>query len=102
MKKIAVEVPSWIVETEVREKFLHFLMTEAQMKSEYYRSLMKPFERKYYSSFPDFKKQVESSDHESFEAWDDLIEWEAYYRIHKEWAKKYEELKNVWSNNRDS
>jgi hypothetical protein len=86
MKKIALEVPSWVAEKEMHKKFLHFLMNEARMKTEYYRSLMKPFESKYSVSFPDFKKQVES-DKESFEAWDDLIEWEAYYRVHMKWEK---------------
>jgi len=99
MKKISLEVPSWIEKAVAREKFLRSLCNEALMKVEYYRSLMKPFERKYSASFEDFKKKIESSKEESFKAWDDLIEWEAYFRAHKEWTKKYEELKNVWSNN---
>ena len=102
MKEIALEVPSWISEDLAKEKFLRTLMGEALMKVEYYRSLMKPFERKYSTSFKDFKKKVESSKEESFQAWDDLIEWEAYHRAHEEWTRKYEELKDVWSNNRDS
>ena len=102
MKKIALGVPSWIGETEAREKFLRFLMSETLMKVEYYRGLMKPFEHKYSTSFKDFEKQIESSKQEDFQAWDDLIEWEAYFRAHEEWAKKYKELRNVWSNNRDS
>ena len=102
MKEIALEVPSWLGEAEAREEFFHFLMSETLIKAEYYRSLMKPFERKYSTSFSDFKKQIEASKQEDFQAWDDSIEWEAYFRAHEEWTKKYEELKNVWSNNRDS
>ena len=102
MKEIALEVPSWVGEAKAREEFLRFLMSETLMKAEYYRSLMKPFERKYSTSFKDFLKQVKSSEQEDFQAWDDLIEWEAYFRAHEEWTKKYEELKNAWSNNRDS
>ena len=70
-------------------------MDEALMKVEYYRSLMKPFERKYSKFFKDFMKTIESSKEESFQAWDDLIEWEAYFRAYEEWTRKYEELKNV-------
>lgn len=102
MKKIALEVPSWLDKKEARDKFLHSLRNEALMKVEYYQSMMKPFERKYSVSFEEFKKKVSSSSEENFEAWDDLIEWEAYFRAYKEWIEKYRELKNVWSNNRDS
>ncbi len=98
MKEIELTVPSWIGESEVKAQFFRFLMGEALMKAEYYRSLMKPFERQYSTTFPNFKKQVESSKQEDFQAWDDLIEWEAYHRCHEEWIKKYEEMKNVRSN----
>ena len=93
MKEIILEIPSWIGEAEARKEFFRFLISEALMKIEYYRSLMKPFECKYTISFTDFKKQIESSKHEDFQAWDDLIEWEAYFRAHEEWTKKYEELR---------
>lgn len=102
MKEISLEVPSWIEKTEARKMFFRNLCNEAKMKVEYYRSLMKPFERKYSNTFKEFKKKVESSKKESFEAWDDLIEWEAYFRAYSEWMEKYKELKNVLSNNRDS
>ena len=58
MREIVLEAPSWVGEEEARKKFLHYLMGEALMKSEYYRSLMKPFERKYSISFPDFRKKL--------------------------------------------
>ena len=102
MKKIILEIPSWIGEVEARKEFFRFLINEALMKAEYYRSLVKPFERKYSTSFKNFRKQIETSEQEDFQAWDDLIEWEAYFRAYEEWSKKYEELKNVWANNRDS
>ena len=102
MKEVRLEVPSWVGEMEAKKEFVHFLLNEALMKVEYYRSLMKPFERKYAKTYSDFKKHIELSQQESFEEWDDLIEWEAYYRAHEEWVKKYEELKDVWSNYRNS
>jgi hypothetical protein len=36
---------------------------------------------------------VEKSAKEDFDAWDDLIEWEAYYRGYQEWKKRYAELR---------
>lgn len=102
MNEIVLKIPSWLSELEARKEFFRFLMGETQIKVEYYRSLMKPFERKYSTSFKDFRKQIETSKQEDFQAWDDLIEWEAYFRAYEEWSKKYEELKNVWANNRDS
>jgi len=99
MNEIVLEIPSWLSKLEARKEFFRFLMGETQIKVEYYRSLMKPFERKYSTSFKDFKKQVESSKQEDFQAWDDLIEWEAYFRANGEWSKKYEELQDVRSNN---
>ena len=98
MTKIALDVPSWMGEAETKVEFFRFLRGEALIKATYYRSMMKPFERKYSTTFSNFKKQIESSPQEDFQAWDDFIEWEAYYRAHQEWAKKYKELKSVQSN----
>jgi hypothetical protein len=39
---------------------------------------------------------VEKASLEDFAAWDDLVEWEAYYRSYQEWKKRYTELQQ-WS-----
>ncbi|NJE10828.1 hypothetical protein [Thermococcus sp. MAR1] len=50
------------------------------------REKIKLFEEKYGMKFEEFEKKIKSSE-ESFEAWDDYIEWKAY-------VKKLEELKS--------
>lgn len=92
MHKVMLEVPTWMGPEETKSELRRFLSEKALLKMEYYRSRMQPFERKYGLPFPEFKKQVEASSEEEFESWDDLIEWEAYYRAHEQWVQRYGEL----------
>ena len=73
-----------------------YLRAHALLKLGFYRSKMKPFEAKYATTFPRFQRRVEKGAQENFAAWDDLIEWEAYYRSYQEWKKRYIELRQ-WS-----
>ncbi|AFL95741.1 hypothetical protein CL1_1542 [Thermococcus cleftensis] len=50
------------------------------------REKIRMFEEKYGMTIEEFEKKLKSSE-ESFEAWDDYIEWKAY-------VKKLEELKS--------
>jgi septation ring formation regulator EzrA len=50
------------------------------------REKIRMFEEKYGTTIEEFEKKLKSSE-ESFEAWDDYIEWKAY-------VKKLEELKS--------
>jgi hypothetical protein len=92
MRKVTLELPSWINKEKAKEEVLKTLLEKALLKTEYYRSKINPFERKYSLGFYEFKKKVESSPSENFEEWDDLIEWEAYTKAYEEWKKKYDEL----------
>ncbi len=47
------------------------------------REKMRSFERKYGCEFQEFEESIKSKP-ESFEAWDDLIEWKAYDQALKE------------------
>ena len=92
MRVVTMEVPTWVTEEEIQRDALQALKFRALWKLEYYESRMRPFERKYGTSFEEFKSRVEKAPQENFEEWDDLLEWEAYYRAYKEWQKRYEEI----------
>jgi len=79
MRKVTVTLPAWIGKEEAQEEVVRDLRARALLKMEFYRSKMKPFEAKYATTFPRFQRRVEKSRKEDLTAWDDLIEWEAYY-----------------------
>lgn len=92
MRKVTVTLPAWIGKEEAQEEVVRDLRARAMLKMEFYRSKMKPFEAKYATTFPRFQRRVEKSAKEDFAAWDDLIEWEAYYCGYQEWKKRHAEL----------
>lgn len=94
LKEFKIKLPGDLVETTTSKEILEMLLDKALSKTEYYHSKCKEFEEKYGIDFISFKKKVEESEQESFEEWDDLIEWEGYQSVYIEWKKKYEELKN--------
>jgi hypothetical protein len=96
MKKVAITLPSWIGQDEAQAIVVRNLRAHALLKLEFYRSKMKPFEAKYATTFPRFQRRVEKASQEDFAAWDDLVEWEAYYRSYQEWKNRYAELQR-WS-----
>jgi hypothetical protein len=96
MRKVTVSLPAWIRKEEAQGAIVRDLRARALLKMEFYRSKLKPFEAKYATTFPRFQKKVERGPKEDFSAWDDLIEWEAYYRAYREWKKRHAELQQ-WS-----
>ena len=96
MKKVTIALPSWIGKDEAQDVVVRDLRAHALLKLEYYRSKMKPFEAKYATTFPRFRRRVEKAGKEDLAAWDDLIEWEAYYQGYQEWKKRHAELQQ-WS-----
>ena len=96
MKKVTIVLPSWIGQDEAQDVVVRDLRARALLKLEFYRSKMKPFEVRYATTFPRFQRRVEKATQEDCAAWDDLIEWEAYYRGYQEWKKRYAELRQ-WS-----
>jgi hypothetical protein len=79
MKKVPITLPSWIGPEEAQNLVMRDLRTQALVKLEVYRSKMKPFEAKYATTFSRFQRRVKKAPREDYTAWDDLIEWEAYY-----------------------
>lgn len=96
MRRVTVALPAWIGKEEAQEEVVRDLRVRALLKLEFYRSRMKSFESKYATTFPRFQRRVGKSAKEDFAVWDDLIEWEAYYRGYQEWKKRYAELRQ-WS-----
>jgi hypothetical protein len=96
MRKVTVTLPAWIGKDEAQEEVVRDLRARALLKMEFYRSKMRPFAVKYGTTFPRFQRRVEKNSKEDFAAWDDLIEWEAYYQGYQEWKKRHAELRQ-WS-----
>lgn len=92
-KEIKIELPGDLVEIVSRKEIITMLLDKALSKAEYLGSRCREFEEKYSTDFISFKKKVEETQEENFKDWDDLIVWEGYELGHKEWGKKYEELK---------
>ena len=92
MKKVPITLPSWVGAEEAQNLVVRDLRAQALVKLEFYRSKMQPFETKYAMTFPRFQRRVQKAPQEDSTAWDDLIEWEAYYRGYQEWKKRYAEL----------
>jgi len=67
----------------MKNEIILFLQDKALNKTEYYHTRCLELEQKYGMSFEDFQKRVEESQHEIFEEWDDLMEWEAYITAYK-------------------
>ena len=60
-------------------------------KMKEYEMAMQKFEIKYGVIFEDFEQQLNSSDKEDFERWDDYIEWKTYSGAYHYWKSAHEE-----------
>ncbi len=58
------------------------------------REKIRLFEEKYRMTFEEFERKLKSSE-ESFEAWDDYIEWKAYARKLTELESKLREIEHA-------
>ena len=58
------------------------------------RERIAEFERKYGMSLEEFEETLKESE-ESFEAWDDYIEWKAYVRKLRDLQEKLREIENA-------
>lgn len=92
-KEIKIELPGNLREIASSKEIITMLLDKALSKAEYFGSRCREFEEKYGMDFISFKKRVEETKNEIFTEWDDLVVWEGYELGHKEWKKKYEELK---------
>ena len=61
MKKVTIALPSWLGQDEAQAMVVRDLRAHALLKLEFYRSKMKPFEAKYATTFPRFRRRVEKA-----------------------------------------
>lgn len=92
MDTLTIKLPSWINKQEAETELLSNLKLKAQLKMEYYRSKMLPFEKKYGVSFDEFKNRFNAKNKENFDEWDDFIEWEASHILYIQWKQRFEEI----------
>jgi len=92
MDTLTIKLPSWINKQEAETELLSNLKLKAQLKMEYYRSKMLPFEKKYGVSFDEFKNRFNANNKENFDEWDDFIEWEASHTLYIQWKQRFEEI----------
>ena len=52
------------------------------------------YENKYSQSFKEFEKIIEKRENESFDEWDDYIEWKAYNDFYLQITKKIDDIKS--------
>jgi len=52
------------------------------------------YENKYSQSFNDFEKNIKQKENESFDEWDDYIEWKAYNDFYSQITKMINDIKS--------
>lgn len=83
MIEVKLKLPVNIAESLAKNELISLLLDKAYNKAEYYLTRCNEMEQKYGKPFTTFKTQVENSEEEEFQEWDDLIEWEAYEIAYK-------------------
>ena len=77
-----------------KSEVAQFLTFDTLAKLHKYSNKLKLFEKKYKSTYKQFEKKVKNSKKESFEEWDDYIEWKAFYHLNENLNLKLKDLKN--------
>ena len=77
-----------------KSEVVPFLTLDTMTKLHKYQGKLKMFEKKYKSTFKQFEKKIKLSKNESFEEWDDYIEWKAFYHLNENLNSKLKDLKN--------
>ncbi len=92
METLTLKLPTWVNKEEAENELVTNLKIKAQLKMEFYKSTMLPFEKKYNCSFEDFQNRLKLKSEENFQEWDDLIEWEASFTLFNEWEERFKEF----------
>lgn len=58
------------------------------------KSKLELFANKYKQTLLEFENQINSSDTENFELWDDMMEWKAYQKSYEEILSQKSDLEN--------
>lgn len=77
-----------------KEKIIYFLRLDLISEIQALKKSLELFEKKYGKSFVEFKKEVLEGE-ETFEKWDDYIEWEAYLKTYEERLESLKDLESA-------
>lgn len=77
-----------------KQSISQWLLLSYMAEKSYLSDKIAQLATKYQTSFSDFEAQINSNSVESFEAWDDYIEWKAYQDFSENISQKITEVKN--------
>ncbi len=77
-----------------KQTLIHWMLLDSFSKESHYREKIRMFEKKYKIQFEEFEKRIESSAKESFEEWDDYIDWKAYKNFLSRLEDRIHDIRN--------
>ncbi|WP_031526594.1 hypothetical protein [Dyadobacter crusticola] len=72
----------------------NWVLLDYLSQKQVYAEKISLLEKKYNADLLAFEQQVENAETESFEAWDDLIEWKAYQQLLTDVTTKITDIRN--------
>ncbi len=76
-----------------KQEVSNLVLLEYAALSQLYKEKILFFEKKYGLNIFEFEQKINNSIDDNFEAWDDLIEWEANSKFFQEISSKIEDIK---------
>lgn len=77
-----------------KQTLIHWMLLDSLSKENYFREKISIFKNKYNTDFISFQNKMENSEKESFEEWDDYIEWDAYEGFLKNIKERVHDIRN--------
>ena len=77
-----------------KQTLIHWMLLDSLSKENYFREKISNFKNKYNTDFISFQNKMENSEKESFEEWDDYIEWDAYEGFLKNIKERVHDIRN--------
>ena len=82
------------MQTLSKQQVSNWILLDYNAQKQIFQEKIHFLERKYMTDFTSFEKKIEQANTESFEAWDDYIEWKAYQQFLSEILIKIDEIKH--------
>jgi len=82
------------MQTIAKSQVSNWLLLESFNKKRHFEEQINLFSKKYQITFEQFEKQVNSSEKENDEHWDDYIDWKAYTEFLSSTLKSIEDIKH--------
>jgi hypothetical protein len=82
------------MQTISKQRIGNWILLDYLAQKQVYQDKVTFFQKKYNTDLENFENQLESNSTESFESWDDYIEWKAYNKFLSEINLKISEVKN--------